>query len=167
MKKSSIFLLFGLIALSAFALFTSCQNVPGLVTPVAYTRFETTGSQKIFYDSAMYGSKDITVYYDSAEDPFITFDFDRTLGADFDSFDYVYILVDCKNRPIEMRATVYKTFGDYSPTKHFYLNGSMLNGTETYDCEYFITYTFSNVELVRTNTNNTLHEDKVNVLEYK
>lgn len=165
MKKASKLILFASVVLCALALFISCQA--DLVTPVAYTRFDITGSQKVFYDSAMYGSKDITVYYNSVENPFITLDFNRTLGADFHSYDYAYILVDCKYRPIEMSATVYKSFDGYSPDKDFYLNDTKLNKSDTHDYGTFVVYTFSNVDLIRTNTNNTLHENQVNVLEYR
>ena len=59
MKKLSVYICLVLLAL----LVTSCSE---LVTPVAYTRYETTGTQYAYYSADMVGIQ-LAVYKDEAE----------------------------------------------------------------------------------------------------
>lgn len=167
MKKFCLFA----IAVLMLLVLASCAEP---VTPVAYTRFEATGEQFVYYSSVM-ALDQITVYKNKAacenkEGADITFDFIRCLGRD-ELNDVPYILVDVSYDEVSMDVTVIKNSSMYDKDKDFYLNGTKLVPTQVIgknDDEYnFVMYCFRNVDFVRTNPRGHIDDTKVNVIEYK
>ena len=167
MKKFII----GAMAILMLLILASCGET---VTPVAYTRFETTGEQFVYYSSVM-ALDQITVYENKAacenkEGADITFDFIRCLGRD-ELNDVPYILVDVSYDEVSMDVTVIKNSSMYDKDKDFYLNGTKLVPTQVIgknDDEYnFVMFCYRDVNFVRTNPHGHIDANKVNVIEYK
>ena len=157
MKRILILALLFVVLSAAFL--TSCGEI---VTPVAYTRFDTSEDLEVFYTSHM-SIDQIMAYKD--DDLVFDFTFTRCLGAD-DMEGKRYTLVDVSYKPYLSVAVYYR----YSPEKHFYLNGEVLVPYDVYvdsiddSCAV---YFFRDLDLVRTNPGGMLYPDKVNYIEYK
>ena len=165
MKKLSICA----IAVLLLLILASCGEA---VTPVAYTRFETTGEQFVYYSSVMVLDQ-MTVYKNYAacenkEGADITFNFIRCLGRD-ELNEVPYILVDVSYKEVSMDVTVMKDSPMYGASKEFYLNGTKLVPSQKIDeDEYnFVMFCFRDVDFVRTNPHGRIDDTKVNVIEYK
>ena len=98
------------------------------VTPVAYTRYVSSGSQYVYYSSDMYGAvhSQIEVFKNEEEfkkdygQPELEFRFYRILGKDtLNEVDYT--LVDVSSSNIEMTAYIHKDSEIYSATKGVYM----------------------------------------------
>lgn len=155
-----IHILASLIVVLSAALLLSCVVEP--VTPVAYTRFDTSADLTVYYTSNMYYDQivarkdDFNVY---------TFSFPRCLGADVME-GRKYTLVDVSRNP-DMYVTILST-SEYSPSKSFYLNGQKLVPSEINEFEFGASYRFMDIDgFIRTNPGGTLYPDKVNYIEYK
>ncbi len=147
-----------IVVLSAAFLFSCAEPV----TPVAYTRFDTSADLTVYYTSNMYYDQvvarkdDFNVY---------TFSFTRCLGAD-EMEGRKYTLVDVSRNP-DMYVTILST-SEYSPNKSFYLNGQKLVPTEITEFEFGASYRFMNIDtFIRTNPNGKLVPENVNYIEYK
>ena len=165
MKK----IIIGAMAVLLLLILASCGET---VTPVAYTRFEATGEQYVYYSSVM-ALDQITVYENKAacenkEGADITFDFIRCLGRD-ELNEVPYILVDVSYDEVSMDVIVIKDSPMYGSSKAFYLNGTKLVPTKVIDeDEYnFVMFCFRDVNFVRTNPHGHIDANKVNVIEYK
>ena len=165
MKKFII----GAMAILMLLILASCGET---VTPVAYTRFETTGEQFVYYSSVM-ALDQITVYKNKAacenkEGADIMFDFIRCLGRD-ELNDVPYILVDVSYKEVNMDVIVIKDSPMYGASKAFYLNGTKLVPDQVIDEEgyNFVMFCYRNVDFVRTNPHGHIDDTKVNVIEYK
>lgn len=157
MKRIHILALLFVVLSAAFL--TSCGEI---VTPVAYTRFDTSSDIEVVYTSHM-AVDQIMAYKD--DDLVFDFTFTRCLGRD-EIDEVAYTLVDVSYKPYLSVAVYYR----YSPEKHFYLNGEVLVPYDVYvdsiddSCAV---YFFRDLDLVRTNPGGTLYPDKVNYIEYK
>ena len=128
MKKISVYICLVLLAF----LVTSCAEM--LVTPVAYTRYETTGTQYAVYTANAVGDH-ILVYKNEAEldewlpSADITFSFNECHGADTLDDGNRYTLVDVTHGAY---LTVYitKVSGVYSASKSIRLNGKVIYRTK-------------------------------------
>lgn len=167
MNRSSKFVLFALIALAVFALFTSCQNVPGLVTPVAYTRFDGTGDQYIYYSSYKYFDQ-LVVWKNEAKsheqfaNPDLSFSFGECCGADnLEGKRYTLVKLSSCYFSVMIISEVYDS------NKSIYLNGTALVPDSITTGDASTVLTFNNPPFVRTNPGGTIDKNKVNVLEYK
>ena len=165
MKK----IIIGAMAVLLLLILASCGET---VTPVAYTRFEATGEQYVYYSSVM-ALDQITVYENKAacenkEGADITFDFIRCLGRD-ELNEVPYILVDVSYDEVSMDVIVIKDSPMYGSSKAFYLNGTKLVPTKVIDeDEYnFVMFCYRDVNFVRTNPHGHIDANKVNVIEYK
>ena len=161
MKKSLIIVLFALL------LFTSCQNGPGLVTPVAYTRFETTGDQYVSYSSHKYFNQ-LVVWKNKAESEAqfgisdLSFSFGECCGADnLEGKRYTLVKMSSCDFRVVINSEVYDS------SKSIYLNGTALVPDNSVTYETFTTLEFNHPAFVRTNPGGTVDKNKVNVLEYK
>ena len=157
MKRIHILALLFVVLSAAFL--TSCGEI---VTPVAYTRFDTSEDLEVFYTSHM-SIDQIMAYKD--DDLVFDFTFIRCLGrGDMEGRDYTLVDVSMEQ---DLSVAVYHL---YSPEKHFYLNGEVLVPYDVYvdsiDDSCAI-YFFRDLDLVRTNPGGTLYPDKVNYIEYK
>ncbi len=163
MKKLSVYICLVLLAL----LVTSCSE---LVTPVAYTRYETTGTQYAYYSADMVGVQ-LAVYKDeeefNAEFPIsdIEFSFFRCLGADTLDDEKKYTLVDLSDGITH--TTVYINKDYYSHSKSIFLNGQACEPDKKEEFEFFWALTFETLPLVRTNLHGRINQEAVNVLQYK
>ena len=169
--KKNILSVFALILFAA--VLTSCGLI---VTPVAYTRFEATGTQYVYYSSDEYGLTEgqIEVYKDENEfkDEYgiadLEFHFTDCYGKDYLG-EYWYTPVSLKNFPVELTVNIWKDSPNYSADKQIYLNGEALVPDQTDDLETIKALTFHKMEehLIRTNYLGQLDEEAVNVIEYK
>lgn len=154
MRRISILAFITIVVL--VTLLTSCEDS---VTPVAYTRVDVAEGLDVEYTTNMY-FKQIMVY--DGEDTVMTFSFTRCTGHDvLGGKDYT--LVDLTDTPY-LDVFVY---GIYEDSKHFYLNGELLEATVSADgvnAGYHID-TIDN--FIRTNPNGQIDENKVNVIEYR
>ena len=164
MKKISVYICLVLLAL----LVTSCSE---FVTPVAYTRFETTGTQYAVYTANAVGTH-IAVYKDEAEASKdwlpcadIEFSFNECHGSDDTLGDGKrYTLVDVRHGAY-LTVLITKDSGLYSASKSIRLNGEIIPGkTEEYDACWILT--FEDFPLVRTNPHGMIDPEAVNVIEY-
>lgn len=159
MKRLSLPVLFVIFVL----LLTSCD---ASVTPVAYTRFDATGSQVVVYTTQELGNN-ILVYADAGKtsDPIMEFQFNRCLGPDeLNGKKYTVVALDDNQ---DLRITVKMEY--YSITKQFYLNGTPIPTTEDHDEGSIHVYFFKSIgnRLQRTNPNGSINPDLVNYIEYK
>ena len=165
MKKISVYICLVLLAF----LVTSCAEM--LVTPVAYTRYETTGTQYAVYTANAVGDH-ILVYKNEAEldewlpSADITFSFNECHGADTLDDGNRYTLVDVTHGAY---LTVYitKASGVYSASKSIRLNGKVIVPDKTEEMESIWVLTFEEFPLVRTNPYGMIDPAAVNVIEYK
>ena len=163
MKKISVYIYLILLAL----LVTSCSE---FVTPVAYTRFETTGTQYAVYTANAVGEH-ILVYKNEAElqewlpSAEITFSFNECHGVDDSLGDgKKYTTVDVRHGAC---LTVYLTDEAYSSTKSIRLNGQIVLPDKDEFLDPLHVLTFDKFPLVRTNPNGMIDPEAVNVIEYK
>ena len=165
MKKA---LFFVSLILLAFVV-TSCSE---LVTPVAYTRYETTGTQYAVYTANAVGDH-ILVYKNEAEleqwlpSADITFSFNECHGVDDSLGDgKKYTTVDVRHGAY---LTVYitKESGLYGENKRIRLNGQIILPDNTKELDAIWALTFENFPLVRTNPHGIIDPEAVNVIEYK
>lgn len=169
--KKNILSVFALILFAA--MLTSC----GLfVTPVAYTRFDATGTQYVYYSSDEYGltKGQIEVYKD--EDEFkdeygiadLEFHFHDCYGRG-EFGDTYYTVVSLKNRPVFLTVYLWKGSPNYSVEKQIFLNGEALVPDSVNDLDETKALHFDNLEgkLIRTNNFGQLDEEAVNVIEYR
>lgn len=160
MKRLSLPVLFVIFVL----LLTSCD---ASVTPVAYTRFDATGSQVVVYTTQELGNN-ILVYADAGEtsDPIMEFQFNRCLGPDeLNGKKYTVVALDDNQDLYILVDRVY-----YPVLKDFYLNGTKLIPTDQYDYgDRTEAYFFKSIgnRLQRTNPNGSINPDLVNYIEYK
>lgn len=171
MKKLLTFL----TLLTSLAL-TGCTNDG--VTPVAYTRFISTGTQYVFYTSYVYATTNghIQVWkdFEESERQFgsmdIMFTFSKCDGAD-DLDGNRYILVDLSDKTVDFTVDILKSSDIFDVNKKIYLNGEALTPSQTdgADSESDPLYilTFTDITFIRTNTGGKLDGTKVNTLEYK
>ena len=164
MKKISVYICLVLLAL----LVTSCSE---LVVPVAYTRYETTGTQYAVYTANAVGDH-ILVYKNEAElqewlpSADITFSFNECHGVDDSLGDgKKYTTVDVRHGAY---LTVYitKVSGVYSQAKSIRLNGNIIVPDKTEELESIWVLTFNEFPLVRTNPHGRINPEAVNVIEY-
>ena len=163
MKKFCLFA----IAVLMLLVLASCAEP---VTPVAYTRFEATGEQFVYYSSVM-AMDQIQVYENEAafkngDDPVIVLSFTCCHGKD-ELNDVAYTTVDVSYSPVSLSATVDKKSSSYGSSKAFYLNGTKLDHYDSYDGEYSVLYFYNVTSFVRTNTHGYIDDTKVNVIEYR
>ena len=165
MKKISVYICLVLLAL----LVTSCSE---LVVPVAYTRYETTGTQYAVYTANAVGDH-ILVYKNEAElqewlpSADITFSFNECHGVDDSLGDgKKYTTVDVRHGAY---LTVYitKVSGVYSESKSIRLNGKVIVPDKTEEMDSIWVLTFEEFPLVRTNPYGMIDPAAVNVIEYK
>ena len=171
MKKLLTFL----TLLTSLAL-TGCTNDG--VTPVAYTRFISSGTQYVFYTSYVYATANghIQVWkdYEESQRQFgsmdIMFTFTKCDGAD-DLDGNRYILVDLSDKTVDFTVDILKSSDIFDVNKKIYLNGEALTPSQTdgADSESDPLYilTFTDITFTRTNTGGKLDGTKVNTLEYK
>ena len=144
------------------------------VVPCAWIKLDMEGY--VYYSTYMYpGSHAHIVYYESKEiadaDTYetqyllkITF-FPRILGpADVDGERMT--TVDVGQKYCEMQVEINKQNGYFDENKKVYLNGAALTASRTYDCEYFVQYSFENFKPVRGNPNGHFN-NFINKIEYK
>lgn len=146
---------------------TSCSE---LVTPVAYTRFVTHGTQHAYYSADMVGIQ-LAVY--KSVDEFmsqfpvadIEFSFYRCLGSDTMDDENRYTLVDLSDDITY--TTVYINKDYYSSSKSIFLNGQVCvpDSADEYDSIWALT--FESLPFVRTNPHGIIDQGAVNVLEYR
>ena len=164
MRKISVFFCLVLLAI----LVTSCSE---LVVPVAYTRYETKGTQYAVYTANAVGDH-ILVYKNEAEldewlpSADITFSFNECHGADTLDDGNRYTLVDVTHGAY---LTVYidKASGVYSAAKSIRLNGKIIVPDKTEEMDSIWVLTFEEFPLVRTNPYGMIDPAAVNVIEYK
>ena len=163
MKKISVYICLIMLAL----LVTSCSE---FVTPVAYTRYETTGKQYAVYTANAVGDH-ILVYKDEAEldkwlpSADITFSFNECHGVDDSLGDgKKYTTVDVRHGAY---LTVYITDEAYSSSKSIRLNGQIIVPDKDEFLDPLHVLTFEKFPLVRTNPNGMIDPEAVNVIEYK
>ena len=162
MKKALLVVTLILLAFLA----TSCSE---LVTPVAYTRFVTHGTQHAYYSADMVGIQ-LAVY--KSVDEFmsqfpiadIEFSFYRCLGADTLE-DEKYTLVDLSDGITPL--TVYINKDYYSPSKAIFLNGNVCEPESADEYETMWILHFEDLPFVRTNPHGIIDQGAVNVLEYR
>ena len=163
MKKISVYICLVLLAL----LVTSCSE---FVTPVAYTRYKTTGTQYAYYSADMVGIH-ISVYKD--EDTFkyeygladIEFSFNRCLGSDDTLGDgKIYTLVDVTHGTAYLTVYINKEF--YGENKKIRLNGEIIKPDKEEFLDPLYVLTFESFPLVRTNPHGRINPEAVNVIEY-
>ena len=162
MKKALLVVTLILLAFLA----TSCSE---LVTPVAYTRFVTYGTQYAYYSADMVGIQ-LAVY--KSVDEFmsqfpiadIEFSFYRCLGADTLE-DEKYTLVDLSDGITPL--TVYINKDYYSPSKAIFLNGNVCVPESADEYETMWILHFEDLPLARTNLHGIIDQGAVNVLEYR
>ena len=159
------------LVLSSF-LFSGC-----FVTPAAWVRLKMD-SGYIWYSAYMYASGGSHIYYYESEEEYnkgkngyskmeVIF-FPRILGAEDVEIDGETVrttLVDV-SRYSDMEFTITKDSEVYSASKHVYLNGEVLEPTNTYNSEYIVSYMFENISLIRGNPMGQ-RNNVVNVIEYK
>lgn len=156
MRRTSVLICFAVLVL----LLVSCSE---FVSPVAYTRYETTGSQVVFYTSHEVGTQ-IEVYEDASEEAelLMEFSFTRCLGRD-ELEDVEYTLVDVKYHP-----SLNVTVKYYDNSKDFYLNGTKLIPDDEVCEGVYKTYFYNEITgFNRTNPNGYINPALVNVIEYK
>ena len=146
---------------------TSCSE---FVTPVAYTRYETTGTQYAVYTANAVGDH-ILVYKNEAEleqwlpSADITFSFNECHGVDDSLGDgKKYTTVDVRHGAY---LTVYITDEAYSSAKSIRLNGQIIVPDKGEFLDPLHVLTFENLPLVRTNPHGIIDPEAVNVIEYK
>ncbi len=157
-----------LILLVVFVLLlSSCKE---MVTPVAYTRYDASGSEYADYTTSVYTTQ-LKVYESEADciaqvTPLLEFNFIEGCGHD-DLEGVTYALVDVTNRPVEMRVSINTESASYDSSKKIYLNNvePSPDGDETIGTIKYLT--FDSVDFVRTNPNGHIDTSAVNVLEYK
>ena len=155
-------------------LLAGCNAPSDGVVPVAYTRFEASGTQYLVYTSYVYATSNghIQVWKDEAEshEQFgladIVFTFTKTCGADKRN-DVQYMLVDLSVSYLEMTVDLIKDSDAYSDSKKVYLNGEELTPYNTYDGDTLKVLSFKNLNFKRTNPGGQLNYSLTNVLEYK
>ena len=163
MKKISVYICLVLLAF----LVTSCAEM--LVTPVAYTRFETTGTQYAVYTANAVGDH-ILVYKNEAEldewlpSADITFSFNECHGADTLDDGNRYTLVDVTHGAY---LTVYIDKDFYGENKKIRLNGKIQVPDKEEFLDPLYVLTFDEFPLVRTNPYGMIDPAAVNVIEYK
>lgn len=141
---------------------TSCFQHITPVTPVAYTRFDTSPDLTVYYTSDMYSGQ-IKVY--DGEYVVYSFTFNRCLGRD-EMEGKAYTLVDVSRKP-DMSVSVL-SLSEYSADKNFYLNGQKLVPDEVSVFEFGASYVFTDIDgFIRTNPDGTLIPENVNYIEYK
>ena len=165
MKKISVYICLILLAL----LVTSCSE---FVTPVAYTRYETTGTQYAVYTANAVGDH-ILVYKDEDESKAwmasadITFSFNECHGVDDSLGDgKKYTTVDVRHGAY---LTVYitKDSNVYGENKEIRLNGEIIKPDKEEFLDPLYVLTFESFPLVRTNPHGRINPEAVNVIEYK
>lgn len=163
MKKLSVYICLIMLAL----LVTSCSE---LVTPVAYTRYKTTGTQYAVYTADMVGNQ-IVVYTSEAElDEMypsidIEFSFYRCLGADDTLGDGKrYTLVDVTHSTANLTVYIYDDV--YDENKRIRLNGQIILPDSDEFLDPLHVLTFDKFPLVRTNKHGIIDPEAVNVIEY-
>ncbi len=140
--------------------------------PVAYTRFEPSGDQYIYFSTNPYGSQNgqMSVYTSkeacmNEETPLIEFHFGYCLGSDLNPDDgFRYTLVDLSEKRVWMAVYVNKSV--YNQDYRIYLNDVALNGVVTDEDEFYVLHYYS-VNLTRTNPYSKIDYSRVNKLEYK
>ena len=163
MKKISVYICLVLLAF----LVTSCAEM--LVTPVAYTRYETTGTQYAVYTANAVGDH-IRVYKNEAEldewlpSAEITFSFNECHGADTLDDGNRYTLVDVTHGAY---LTVYIDKDFYGENKKIRLNGKIQVPDKEEFLDPLYVLTFDEFPLVRTNPYGMIDPAAVNVIEYK
>ena len=165
MKKISVYICLILLAL----LVTSCSE---FVTPVAYTRYETTGTQYAVYTANAVGDH-ILVYKNEAEleqwlpSADITFSFNECHGVDDSLGDgKKYTTVDVRHGAY-LTVHITKESGLYGENKRIRLNGQIIIPDNTKELDAIWALTFENFPLVRTNPHGRINPEAVNVIEYK
>ena len=168
MKKSIT-----LLTVFASLFLSACKGNGKEVTPVAYTRFISSGTQYVYYSSDAYYEQ-IKVYKD--EDEFnaqygivdIIFNFERCLGSDVLEDGYRYTLVDITDNKEDIIVSIYKTSSIYDAEKKIYLNGTALTPVRVDEDTTLLTFIYNDItSFIRTNPNGEIDETKVNTLEYK
>ena len=167
MKKLALLVLIIVLAFSLVACGAS-------VTAVAYTRFVTSGEEYVYYSSDVYGLDhgqiEVWENKEASEEQFkvtdLCFRFTKCLGAD-DLDDYRYTLVDLSNKTVDFEVDIYKGSVLYDENKKIYLNGEELTPSDTYNSDVLLILTFKNVNFIRTNSNGSIDNTKVNTIEYK
>ena len=161
MKKLFVYICLIMLAL----LVTSCSE---LVTPVAYTRYKTTGTQYAYYSANMVGNQ-ISVYKDESEYKYeygiadIEFSFNECHGAD-DLDGTMYTLVDVTHGKSYL--TVYINQDFYGENKRIRLNGQIILPDSDEFLDPLHVLTFNKFPLVRTNKHGIIDPEAVNVIEY-
>ena len=152
----------------AFA-FSACENV----VPCAWVKLDMEGY--VYYSSNMYASGGHHVYlYEnqeaSAADTYragymmaITF-YPRILGAD--TIEGVRTTTVDISRWYSMTVYISKSSSIYDEGKHIYLNGEVLEASQTDDLSSLLCLSFEDFSFVRGNPGGTLN-NFVNVIEYK
>ena len=171
MKKKLFILLIALTLIVSCALAcTACNKVaPGAWVTLkneGYTiytshAYPSGGYQIIFYENEADAEGDTHVTNAAI---CINF-YPGILGADTRG-DIRTTIVDIGKKYCEMHVYVYKDKATYSTEKKFYLNGVELVPSNTYDCEYFISWTYENFSPKRGNPGGHLN-DIINEIEYK
>ena len=163
MRKISVYICLVLLAL----LVTSCSE---FVTPVAYTRFDSSTGQYVYYSSKV-GGPQLFIYRDDDEPKTqfpvtdIEFSFTRCCGAD-DLEGERYILVDL-TKNITYTTVLIDKERIYSPSKSIYLNGKAYEPDQIDVGDYSVILTFEELPFVRTNPHGRINPEAVNVIEYK
>ena len=165
-----------LFTLLAALILTGCQG--GGVTPVAYTRFVSSGTQYVFYTSYVYATANghIQVWkdYEESQRQFgsmdIMFTFSKCDGAD-DLDGNRYILVDLSDKTVDFTVDILKSSDIFDVNKKIYLNGealtpSQIDGADSESDPLYI-LTFTDIAFTRTNVGGKLDSEKTNRLEYK
>ena len=163
MRKISVFFCLVLLAI----LVTSCSE---LVVPVAYTRYETKGTQYAVYTANAVGDH-ILVYKNEDESKAwmasadITFSFNECHGVDDSLGDgKKYTTVDVRHGA---SLTVYITDEAYSSSKSIRLNGQIMVPDKDEFLDPLHVLTFEKFPLVRTNPHGMIDPAAVNVIEYE
>lgn len=163
MRKLGLFTILVLVLI----VLASCAEP---VTPAAYTRFDASGDEYVFYNSLVYLDQ-IKVYrnkdaFDNNGDPDMVFDFPKCLGKD--ELDGIsYIVVDLSQSPVYLSVTVSKDSPSYGESKKFYLNGTALAPSDTFNMGSSVIFRYEKLDLVRTNPKGQIDSSAVNYIEYK
>ena len=165
MKKALFFVSLILLAFVA----TSCSE---FVRPVAYTRYETTGTQYAVYTANAVGTH-IYVYKDEAKSEEwlasadIEFSFNECHGVDDTLGDgKKYTLVDVTHGTAYLTVYITKDSGVYGENKEIRLNGKIIKPSTTEFLDPLYVLTFNEFPLERTNKHGRINPEDVNVIEY-
>ncbi len=174
MKKKFLFLsLILAVLVSIPAFLTGCG-----VTPMAHVSFKSDSGIVYYTTGHLFSNGPSIIYYESQEDYDV--DSERSFSDKYEYAVNIQFLddtfgketineVECEDVRLDLREIhvyVNKSKSTYAASKKVYLNGNVLTADDVYDCEYFVAYTFKNVDFIRANTTGQ-DNNEINYIEYK